>query len=165
MTATATYTTSFTHVVTHFSDKMLMLLGNIIRDSGLSMSTFSSERSTLERGLKTWLQSGHLRKVTLEIFKPNTRELIRRWDLEWDKCEAAEIGFWVDVADIKYHLKKSGYLSTDCPYRFVVDNRPGRPDVDGFSSTEFSDTTGLKQYSLGATITGGGYGSQTSYWK
>ncbi len=37
-----------------------------------------------------------------------TRDLIRRWDLEWDKCDAAETGFWVDIADIKYHLKKAG---------------------------------------------------------
>ena len=165
MTATATLTTSFVQVVTHFTDKMLMLLGNIIRDSGLSMSKFTNDRSILERGLKTWLASGHLRTVTLEIFKPGTRELIRRWDLEWDKCEAAEIGFWVDVADIKYHLRKSGVLASDCPYRFIVDTVPGEPHVDGFSSTTYSDTSGLKQYSIGTTISGGSYGTRTSYWK
>jgi len=165
MSATATLSSTFSHVVTHFSDKMLMLLGNIIRDSGLSMTKFSDERSILERGLKTWLQSGHLRKVTLEIFKPGTRDLIRRWDLEWDKCEAAETGFWVDIADIKYHLRKAGVISADCPYRFLVDTEPGEPAVAGFTTAPYSDTTGLKQYSLGTTISGGSYGSRTSYWK
>jgi hypothetical protein len=165
MSATATLTTTYTHVVTHFADKMLMLLGNIIRDSGLSISKFASDRSILERGIKTWLQSGHLKKVTLEIFKPNSTVLIRRWDLEWDQCEAAEASFWVDINDIKYHLNKTGVVASDCPYRFVVDNRDGRPDVLGFSSTTYSDSSNLKQYSLGTTISGGGYGSRTSYWK
>jgi len=165
MSATATLTSTFSHVVTHFSDKMLMLLGNIIRDSGLSMEKFIEDRSILELGLKTWLQSGHLRKVTLEIFKPGTRDLIRRWDLDWDKCDAAETGFWVDIADIKYHLKKAGVMASDCPYRFLVDNKDGRPDVPNFTKTEYADTTGLKQYSLGTTISGGSYGSRTSYWK
>src|SRR5262245_47268055 len=113
-TATATSTTTFTHVTTYFADKMLMLIGNIIRDSGLSMRPCESSRSTLEQGLKTWLQSGHLVKVTLEIFKPGTTTLIRRWDLDWNKCDAAEAGFWVDIADIKYHLAKAGVVPSSC---------------------------------------------------
>src|SRR4051812_45453634 len=113
-TATATATTTFTHVTNYFADKMLMLLGNIIRDSGLSMTQFTSVRSVLEQGIKTWLQSGHLRKVTLEIFKPGSTTLVRRWDLDWDKCDAAESGFWVDIADIKYHLAKAGVVTTHC---------------------------------------------------
>lgn len=113
-TATATVTTTFTHVTTYFSDKMLLLLGNIIRDSGLNMTSFSSIRPTLELGIRTWLQSGHLNKVTLEIFKPGTTSLLRRWDLEWDKCPAAEAGFWVDVSDIKYHMQKAGIIAATC---------------------------------------------------
>ena len=119
ITATATVTTTFTHVTTYFADKMLMLVGNIIRDSGLSMSHFASSRSTLEQGLKTWLQSGHLLKVTLEIFKPSTTTLIRRWDLDWNKCDAAESGFWVDIADIKYHMAKAGVVPSSCGYKFI----------------------------------------------
>ena len=164
-TATATVTTTFTHVTTYFADKMLLLLGNIIRDSGLNMTSFSSIRPNLEQGIKTWLQSGHLNKVTLEIFKPGTTSLIRRWDLEWDKCSAAEAGFWVDVSDIKYHMQKAGIIAAACTYRFVVDTKPGEPNVAGWGKTNFSDTTGLKQFSLGTTISGGGYGSRTSYWK
>jgi hypothetical protein len=163
-TATGTAATTFTHVTTYFADKMLMLLGNIIRDSGLSMTHFASNRAVLELGLKTWLQSGHLRKVTLEIFTPNA-SLIRRWDLDWDKCNAAETGFWVDVADIKYHLAKAGVVPTNCTYRFLTDTKPGRPAVHGWQDSSYSDTSGLKQFSLGTTISGGSYGSRTSYWK
>jgi hypothetical protein len=164
-TATATVTTTFTHVTTYFADKMLMLVGNIIRDSGLSMSHLASSRSTLELGLKTWLQSGHLLKVTLEIFKPGTTSLIRRWDLDWNKCDAAESGFWVDVADIKYHMAKAGVVPSNCSYKFLVDTRPGEPTVPGWSKTNYASTSGLKEFSLGTTISGGTYGSRTSYWK
>ncbi len=163
--ATSTSATTFTHVTTYFADKMLMLLGNIIRDSGLSMSHFTSNRETLERGLKAWLQSGHLRKVTLEIYHPGTTSLIRRWDLDWDKCETAEAAFYVDVEDIKYHMRKLGVISTSCGYEFIVDTKPGKPAVSGWSTANYADTTGLKLFSLGTTISGGSYGSRTSYWK
>jgi len=164
-TATATVTTTFTHVTTYFADKMLMLVGNIIRDSGLSMGHFASSRSILEQGLKTWLQSGHLLKVTLEIFRPGTTTLIRRWDLDWNKCDAAESGFWVDIADIKYHMAKAGVVPSNCGYKFIVHTRPGEPFVAGWSQTSYADTSGLKEFSLGTTISGGSYGSRTSYWK
>ena len=164
-TGTSTTTGTFTHVTTYFADKMLMLLGNIIRDSGLSMSHFTSNRATLELGLKTWIQSGHLLKLTLEIFKPGTTSLIRRWDLDWDKCDNAEAGFWVDVADIKYHMAKLGVIPAACDYNFIVDRRPGWAPVDGWVIASYADTTGLKQFSLGTTISAGGYGSRTFYWK
>jgi hypothetical protein len=164
-TSTSTSAVTLVYVATHFTDKMLMLLGNIIRDSGLSMTYFTSIRATLERGIKAWLISGHLRKVTLEIFNPGTETLIRRWDLDWDKCAAAEALFWVDVGDIRYHIKKSGAVSTDCGYKFLADTAPGRPNVEGWGEGKYADTSGLKQYSLGTTISGGGHGSRTTVWK
>jgi hypothetical protein len=129
------------------------------------MAHFSSSRPNLEKGLKAWLLSGHLRKVTLEIFKPGTKTLIRRWDLDWDKCDAAETGFWVDVADIRYHLQKQGVIAKNCTYGFLVDCKPGYPAVAGWSTTTYADTTGLTLHSLGTTISAGGYGSRAAYWK
>jgi hypothetical protein len=168
MTATAvttgTATATRTQVATHFADKMLLLLGNIIRDSGLDMADFTSRRAEIEKGIKSWIISGHLRKVTLEIFKPGTKSLIRRWDLDWDKCDAAESGFWVDVADIRYHLKKNGVIAKDCLYGFLFDCKPGYRPLPGWTTGTYADTTGLKLRSLGTTITAGSYGSRTSYW-
>jgi hypothetical protein len=167
MTATATGTsaTTFTHVTTYFADKMMLLLGNIIRDTGLNMAEFASVRPALENGLKIWLESGHLQKVTLEIFKPGTSTLIRRWDLDWNKCDAAETGFWVDVADIRYHMKKLDVIAANCRYRFLVDRKPGFPIVAGWSMATFSDTSGLTRHALGTTISAGGFGSGATYWK
>lgn len=164
-TATATSATTFTHVTTYFADKMLMLLGNIIRDSGLDMAHFTSVRSDLELGIKTWLESGHLKKVTLEIFKPGTTSLIRRWDLEWDKCGSAEAGFWVDIADIKYHMAKLGLIAKSCSYRLLVDRTAGYQLLPGWESVAFADASALKQFSLGATISAGGNVARTTYWK
>jgi len=167
MTATSTGTSAatFTNVTTYFADKMLLLLGNIIRDSGLDMANFSCRRGEIEKGIKTWIQSGHLRKVTLEIFKPGTKTLLRRWDLDWDKCDAAESGFWVDVADIRYHLKKSGVIAKDCPYGFLFDCKPGYKPLPGWTRVHYADTTGLTLHSLGTTISAGGYGSRAAYWR
>lgn len=164
-TGTATSASTFTHVTTYFADKMVMLLGNIIRDSGLDMADFSSTRNSLEQGIKIWLQSGHLKKVTLEIFKPGTTTLIRRWDLEWDKCDTAEAGFWVDIADIKYHMAKLGVIAKNCGYRILVDRKPGYQVLDGWGFASFADTSALKQFSLGATISAGGNVARAAYWK
>ncbi len=164
-TGTATSVTTFTHVTTYFADKMLMLLGNIIRDSGLSMSNFSSQRAELENGIKVWLQSNHLNKVTLEIFKPGTSTLIRRWDLEWDKCNTAEAVFWVDIADIKYHMAKLGVIAGDCSYSILVDRKPGFQELPGWGVGKYADTSALKQFSLGAAISAGGNVARATYWK
>jgi hypothetical protein len=163
--ASGTSVASFTQVTKFFADKMMMLLGNIVRDSGLDMATFTANRTALERGLKTWLQSGHLISISLEIFAPGTTTLVRRWDLDWDKCDAAEAVFWADVVDIKYHLGKLGVHPSNYWYRFIVDRKPGFPAVEGWSKAEFADTSKLKKHCIGTTISAGGHGSRATYWK
>jgi hypothetical protein len=154
-----------THVIAHMTDKMLLSLGNIIRDSGLSMDRFSEQRPSYERAIKAWMQSGHLEKVLLEVFDPTTNSLVKRWDLEVYTDGDGELGLWCDLADIKYHLQKAGRVPATCRYDVIVFTKAGRPDVHGWSSCGLRDTSKLQQISLGTAIAAGNSGARVAYWR
>jgi excinuclease ABC subunit A len=69
---------TYTHSVTYVADKMLHSLHQIIRESGLSPEKLTEDWNTLQRGISTWLSTGHLETVTLEVFDPNTDALVGR---------------------------------------------------------------------------------------
>ena len=73
---------SYTHSVTYVADNILKSLKDIIRLSGLDPSGFVNDWQTYLLAASTWLKSGHLRSVVLEIFDPKTNALITRWDVE-----------------------------------------------------------------------------------
>src|SRR5580692_10143612 len=80
MTAVATY--SYTHSVTYVADNILKSLKDIIRLSGLDPAQFVGEWATTTNALRTWLQSGDLNTVVLEIYDPRTNALVTRWDID-----------------------------------------------------------------------------------
>ncbi len=162
----STSTATHAHVANHITDKMVLSLGNILRDSGLDMQRFSDQRETYQNGIKAWVASGHLEKVVLEIYDPVTNVLVPpRWDFELCVDGKGELGFWFDPNDIKYHLEKAGKPPAKCSYSVIVVNKPGRPDVTGWGACDFRNTNGLKQFCLGTTIAAGNTDVKTSYWK
>jgi Bacterial HORMA domain 2 len=160
-------TTVYTHVnvAAYITDKMLLSLGNIIRDSGLNMQKFVNQRDNCEIGIKTWLASGHLEKVILEVFDPLTNALVKRWDFHLYVDGDDELGFWFDPDDIRYHLLKAGKVPSKCGYTIVVVTKPGRPNIPGWSRCDLRDTSRLRQFCLGTTISADKTGTRTSYWR
>jgi hypothetical protein len=163
--ASSTYSTARTHVVSFLTDKMLLSLGNIIRDSGLNMQNFTNLRPQYESGIKTWMAGGHLDKVVLEVFDPATSALLRRWDFDLYVDGAGRVEFWFDGQDIKYHLLKAGKVPATCSYSIIVLTKPGSPSIAGWSACELKDTSKLRQFSLGTTISANTSGTQASYWR
>jgi hypothetical protein len=107
---------------------------------------------------------GHFEKVILEIFSPDTDQLIKRWDLELHSDATGGLDFWFNPAEIKYHLLKAGKVPSSCRYAVIVVTKAGRPDVSGWSSCSLRDTSHLRQFSLGTTIAVGTSGARTRYW-
>lgn len=116
--------------------------------------------------LTTWINSGHLRKVILEVINPNTDALITRWDIDivysWTSGDGS---FWTDTEQLKYAIKKAGVVPGAPSYRIVMDNKSGRPDVPGWSSTTLRSTDGMVRQSLGSTVEHNGLGGNTAYWR
>lgn len=70
MSTVATY--SYTHSVTYVTDNILKSLKDIILLSGLDPEHFADRWESNTRAIKTWLGTGDLRKVILEIYNPAT---------------------------------------------------------------------------------------------
>jgi hypothetical protein len=112
----------------------------------------------------TWLHTGDLQRVSLEIFDPQTDALIIRWDIdiayEWTSGDGS---FWTDTDQLKYAIRKAGVSPAAARYRLLLDTRPGRPDVIGWSKASYRATDGMVRQSLGSTIEHSGLGASASY--
>lgn len=164
MSAVATY--SYTHSVTYVADNILKSLKDIIRLSGLDPSDFVGGWASNLNAVKTWLDSGHLEKIVLEIYNPSTDALIIRWDIEVVYSWASGDGsFWTDTEQLKYAIRKAGVLPSQAKYSLLMKTKPGRPDVSGWGTGTYRSTDGMVKQSLGSTVEHSGLGAQTAYWR
>lgn len=155
---------TFTHSVTYVADNILKSLKDIIRLSGLDPSGFVANWETNMRGIQTWLNTGDLETVELEIYDPRTNMLVFRWDIDitygWSGGDG---NFWTDTDQLRYAIKKAGLVPGEARYRLLLQNKLGQPDVAGWSSTSGRSTDGMVRQSLGTTVEHSGLGASTSY--
>lgn len=164
MSAVAVF--SYTQSVVYVADNILKSLKDIIRLSGLDPTKLVNDWALLLRGLSAWIESRHLESVTLEIFDPKTDGLLFRWDIEvvytWDVSAGT---FWTDTEQLKWAIKKAGLVPAQADYRVSVHNKPGRPDVSGWSCCTLRSTDGMVRQSLGTTVEHNGLSAKTTYWR
>lgn len=165
--STSVAVNTYTHSVTYVSDNLLRTLQDVIRLSGLSPEKIATEWASIDRALKTWIQSRHLEKVILEVYDPKTSKLVCRWDLELDYGWTADGDgrFWVDTDQIKTAILKAGHWPANCQYDVIFTNKPGRPDVSGWGPCAFRSIDGFVKQSLGTTIEHSGLGASASYYR
>lgn len=163
MTSVSVY--SYTHSVTYVADNILKSFKDIIRLSGLDPSNLVEEWSSTLNALTTWLHSGHLEQVILEVFNPKTDHLVGRWDVDVVYGAPGDGNFWTDSDQIRYAIRKAGLWPSEARYRLILVNKPGRPDVPGWGSTNFRSTQGFVRQSLGTTIEHNGLGGSAAYWR
>lgn len=164
MTAVAAY--SYAHSVTYVADNVLKSLKDIIRLSGLNPERFAQHWPTYTLGVKTWLETGDLQEVLLEIYEPGTNALITRWDIRIAYGAVSGDGaFWTDTDQLKYAILKAGVLPSVARYDLILITRSGRPAVAGWSTTTLRSTGGMVRQSLGATVEHGGIGAHSAYWR
>lgn len=165
MTRVSVY--SYTHSVTYVADNILKSLKDVLVLSGLDPSELVDGWESSLRALRTWIESKHLKTVTLEIVNPRTDKLITRWDIEVDYGWSSSSGaghFWTDTEQLRYHILKAGVLPSRTTYRLLLDTHPGEPPVEGWGPTTYRSTDGMVRRSLGSTIEHSGLGGRTSYW-
>lgn len=163
MTSVAVNT--YTHSVTYVADNILKSFKDIIRLSGLDPSRFVQDWELYMRALKTWLGTGDLEKVVLEVFDPSTRALIVRWEIDIVYGWSGDGGFWTDTDQLKYHIRKAGLAPSDAAYDILLKTKLGRPKVDGWGPGSFRSTDGFVRHSLGSTIEHNGLGGSAAYWR
>lgn len=119
MTSVAVNT--YTHSVTYVADNILKSFKDIIRLSGLDPSNLVASWESKMRALRTWLDTGDLERVVLEVFNPKTGALIVRWDIDvvynWSSGDGS---FWTDTEQLKYHIRKAGLAPSDASYEMQI---------------------------------------------
>ena len=157
---------TYTHSVVYVADNILKSLKNVIREVGLDPAKLMGDYETNMRALRAWLSSQDLRQVNLEIYDPVTDALITRWDLDIAYGWSADDGsFWTDTDQLKYAIRKAGVAPSTARYRLLMESKPGRRDVDGWSSASYRSTAGMVRQSLGSTIEHSGLGASAAYWR
>lgn len=156
---------TYSHSVTHVTDNILSGLKRIILLSGLSLDKLTSDWKVLEAGIGKWLETRHLNTVTLEIYT-GTSSLVGRWDFDisYTYTTGDDGDLWADVDAIKFAIKKAGAIPSTCKYRVIANTKDGRPDVNGWSSTQYLSTDGFTKRPIGTTIGATHLGAGTSYW-
>jgi len=163
--STAVTVQTYAHSVTYVTEKLLSSIKKIIVDIGLDPSKFASNWQTHELGIKSWLESKHLREAVLEITN-STGSLVTRCDFTIDyRYGTGDGSMWVDTDAIKYSIAKLGVIASTCYYRMVLSVGPGAPAVAGWSDCEFLSTEGFIKQNLGTTIGTNSIGAQAGYWR
>ena len=130
---------SYTHATTYVADNILKSLKDILLYSGLDPDKLVDEREVLHRGIKAWIDSGHLQKIVLEVYDPKTDQSVGRWDVnisyDWTGGDGQ---FWTDTDAIRFAIKKAGVLPSAAKYRVVAVTAPGRPSVAGWARARWA---------------------------
>jgi hypothetical protein len=158
---------TYTHSVTYVTDKMLRSLRYIITEAGLDPCKFLDDWESTEYAARTWLGSGYLRKVVLEIYDSKTEKLVSRWDfdIDYDYGSDGDGSMWADTDAIRFAIRKCGVIPYSCSYRILMDNAPGRPDVPGWGPASYRSTDGFVRQSIGTTIGTNAIGTNSAYWR
>ena len=164
MSTVAVY--SYAHSTSYVTDNILKSFKDVLVQSGLDPQKLAGDHKILHAGIKRWIETEHLEFVTLEIYHPKTEVLITRWDITVAYSWSSEAGnFWVDADALRYAIKKQGLMPSEALYRVVVKNKSGRPDVEGWSTTEFRSTDGMVRQSIGTGVEHNGLSAGVSYWR
>lgn len=167
MTATFVSVSTYTHSVAYLTDKMLVSLKDIVRWSGLYPSRLVNDWGVLDSGIRTWLLGEYLLAVVLEIFNPETGNLVVRWDFDirytFDRDDDG--AFWVDTDAIQHAIKKCGLIPARCSYQIVVSTKPNSPKVPGWAPAQFRPTDGFAKHLIGTTVAANTLASGLGYWK
>src|SRR5690348_7790892 len=155
-----------THSIVFLSDNLRNTLREVIRENGISPNKLMQDWGTIERGIRTWLQSGHLMNVVVEFFRPGESTTSARWEfpIGYDGSGVDE-DMWLDKNYLRQLIAKSARPSPDCTYRILLSTSPGSPAVSGFVDCSFMPTGSLAARQAGTVIATGHMTAGVTYWR
>jgi hypothetical protein len=162
------YTRVYTqvHSIVFLSDNLRNTLREVIRENGIGPNKLMQEWETIERGIQTWLRSGHLNNVVVEFFKPGALASSARWEFPIGYAgSGVNDDMWLDRNYLRQLIAKSARPSTDCTYRIILCTDFGAPSVAGFVNCSFLSTGQLSARQAGTVIATGHMTASATYWR
>lgn len=147
------------------SDNMRNVLKLIVRENGLNPTKLLDDWPTLERGIRMWLESGHLYEIVIEFFDPVTDALKGRWDFPIRYDGDGGDDMWVDWDHLERSLAKAAPPPAGCTYTVWLRTHAGRPDVAGFTTGSLRSTSGLVGREAGTVIATPDIMASAKYWR
>lgn len=161
-----TFAYAQTHSITFLSDNLRNTLREVIRENGLSPDKLMQDWTTIERGIHTWLQSGHLTNIVVEFYRPGSGIAAARWEFPISyRGSGVDYDMWLDKNYLRQLIAKAKRPTSDCTYRVTLSINPGAPDVDGFSDCTFLSTAQLAARQAGTVIATGHLTANVTYWR
>jgi len=164
----STNVATHTHNITYVTDGLKSSLLQIVNLIGLDRTNLLTTWESTETAIKTWLSSGHLTKVILEIYEPtNDTVAAFRVDMEIDydsDLYFGDLGRWKNKEAIACAMAKFLFAGKTLRYRVLLSTKSGEPHVAGWSSTPLKSIANLKQSHFGATIGSASLNVNTSVW-
>ena len=157
-----------THTVTYVTDQLLRSLNRILVEAGLEPSVLTDARTSYDLAISTWLRSGDLTGLVLEVYSPYDGKLVSRWDISIDYTYGSgdDGSMWFDPDTISQAIAKAGVPAGKCSYRIIAFTKPGRPDVAGWGPAEaLRSTDGFVKQSVGTAIGTTTIGAGLEYWR
>jgi hypothetical protein len=166
MSTTYSHVYNQVHSFVFLSDNMRNVLREVIRENGISPDKLMQEWSTIERGIRAWLDSGHLNKIVVEFFKPGASDADARWDFPIGyNGSGVDDDMWLDKNYLRQIIAKSKRPSISCTYRVLLCTDDGAPAVDGFKRCSFLSTGSMSARQAGTVIATGHVTAGATYWR
>lgn len=162
------YTQNYTrtHSITFLSDSLRNSLREVIREYGISPDKLVRDWETTERGIRTWLRTGHLKGVVVKFYRPGASVASARWDFPVGyEGSGVDDDMWLDKAYLRQLIAKSAQPTSDCTYRVTLSVKNNAPDVDGFSDCEYLSTGRLAARQAGTVIATRHMTAGATYWR
>jgi len=161
----STYTR--TQAVIFMSDNLRIVLRDVILEYGLSPENLLlQDWETIERGIRSWLLSGHLNAIVIEFFRPGVSLASARWDVPIRYVgSGVDDDMWLDKVYLRQLVAKSARPSWDCTYRILLCTHPGAPEVAGFLHATFLSTGQMAARQGGTVIATGHMTAGVTYWR
>lgn len=163
---------SWTQTYNFVANETATFLLNYTDHRNLDVNKLVDMREKIEDAIWTYLSSGHLTRVIVEVYHESNGELEERFDLKYDITspdnlsqqeieDMNETNFQSYHEEIMEELRKYDPPPSGCTYRIMIGYRTTNdigespPDLDGWTSANPRDTTDLENKSLGDAINAG----------
>jgi hypothetical protein len=159
------HTYNRSHAIVFMSDYLRLALREVIWENGLNPNKLVQDWETVERGIDTWLRSGHLKRIVIEFYKPGTSQASARWEFPIVYSgSGVDDDMWLDNAYLRRLIAKSARPTVDCTYRVILSTAPEAPHVNGFADCNFLSTDRLIARQAGTVIATGYMTAGVAYW-
>jgi hypothetical protein len=166
MSSTYTFVFNRTHTATFAADAMRNVLRDLLVAVGLDPLALITDWSLNGEAARTWLRSGHLRELMLEVYAPGSSKATARIDIpvRYDGS-GVDDDMWVDRDHVRRTASHIGKLPAHYRYDVVFRLAPGAPPVPGMGSAILRGTGGLTVRSAGTVIATPDIVGCLRYWK